>query len=146
MRGIESAFFGTLGRDPELRTSRNGNPYLTLSIAVTVGRDDAGKDVTQWVRVTCFGETAQQLATTARKGDRLYAEGSLTLNTWTTNDGQARADLQVSAWKREKLGAIGRNRPRHDTGERQQASPQDERFALSDEIPFLTGGSHDATG
>jgi single-strand DNA-binding protein len=121
VRGIETAFFGTLGRDPELRTSRNGNPYLTFSIAVPVGRDDAGKDVTQWVRVTCFGETAQELAATTKKGDRLYIEGSLTLNQWTTQNGQARSDLQVSAWKCEKLGQIGRNKPRREAGERPAA-------------------------
>jgi single-strand DNA-binding protein len=136
MRGIETAFFGTLGRDPELRTSKNGNAYATLSIAVTVGQDDNGREATQWVRVTCFGDTAERVVATAKKGARLYAEGSLTLNQWTTHDGQARTDLQVSAWKVEKLGQIGRNRPKRDTSAQRRAAPTDDRFALNDEIPF----------
>jgi hypothetical protein len=47
MRGIEAAFWGTLGKDPELRTSKTGNPFATLSVAVTVGQADDGKDVSQ---------------------------------------------------------------------------------------------------
>ena len=43
MRGIEAAFLGVIGNDVELNTSRNGNSYINLNIAVTVGRDDDGK-------------------------------------------------------------------------------------------------------
>ena len=44
MRGIESPFWGTLGKDPELKTSKNGNPFATMNVVVTVGQADDGKD------------------------------------------------------------------------------------------------------
>jgi single-stranded DNA-binding protein len=79
MRGIETAFQGTLGKDPELKTSKTGTPYAGLSVVVTVGKDDDGKDIGQWIRVTCFKEIAQHIAVSAKKGSRLYCEGSLSL-------------------------------------------------------------------
>jgi hypothetical protein len=44
MRGIETAFWGTLGGDPELKTAKSGNAFAVMNVAVTVGRDDTGKD------------------------------------------------------------------------------------------------------
>ena len=49
MRGLETAFWGTLGADPELKTGKSGKPFATFNVAVTVGHADDGKDVTQWV-------------------------------------------------------------------------------------------------
>lgn len=112
MRGIETAFQGTLGRDPELKTSKAGTPYAVLSVVVSVGKDEDGKDIGQWARVTCFKETAAKIAATAKKGDRVYVEGSLTLDAWTAADGEKRTGLSVVAWKCEKLAQIGNNRPK----------------------------------
>ena len=109
MRGIETAFWGTLAADPELKTSKSGKPFSTFSVAVTIGHADDGKDVSQWLRVACFGETAEKIAARAGKSDRVYVEGSLTLNTWTTAAGEQRSGLNVAAWKVERLAAIGRN-------------------------------------
>jgi single-stranded DNA-binding protein len=54
---------------------------------------------------------ATELAGTLHKGDRVYCEGNLRLNEWSTQAGENRAGLSVAAWKVEKLGAIGRNKP-----------------------------------
>jgi single-stranded DNA-binding protein len=62
-RRIETAFWATLGKDPELRTSKTGNPFATMHVVVTVGTSsDDGKDVSQWLRVACFGDTAKNIA------------------------------------------------------------------------------------
>jgi single-stranded DNA-binding protein len=73
-RGIESAFWGVLGKDPELKTSKTGNPFTTMNAVVTVGTSDDGKDVSQWIRVTCFGDTAKNIASKAKKGDRVSSK------------------------------------------------------------------------
>lgn len=112
MKGIEAAFQGALGKDPELKTSKSGTPYAGLSVVVTVGKDDDGKDVGQWIRVTCFKETAQHIAAAAKKGSRLYCEGSLSLDTWTAGNGEQRTGLSCAAWKVVILGEIGEKRPR----------------------------------
>jgi single-stranded DNA-binding protein len=86
-----------------------------MGVAVTVGQGENGKDSTQWVRVTCFGEVAEEIAGRARKGDRLYIEGSLTLNTWNDAHGEVKTGLNVAAWRCERLGNIGRHRPKQRT-------------------------------
>jgi single-strand DNA-binding protein len=112
MRGIETAFAGTLGRGVELKTSRSGKPYASLALAVVTGKTDDGSDQTTWVRTTVFGETAEEIAASVHKGDRLYIEGMLTLNTWTASNGEQRTGLNCAAWKVKPLGLIGERRPR----------------------------------
>jgi single-strand DNA-binding protein len=136
MRGIESAFWGTLGRDPELRTSRAGKPYCILNLAVVSGKTDDGKDVTQWVRATCFGETASKISI-AQKGDRIYVEGTLKLDEWNAADGQARHGLSISAWKAEKVSAIGKSRERRaDADYHRPIETTNQNIGFNDEIPF----------
>jgi single-stranded DNA-binding protein len=111
MKGIEAATSGTICGEIELKTSKNGTPYLSLSLAVDVGNDD-GKP--QWVRVACFGDTAKAIASRAKKGDRVYCEGSLTMTQWNDAYGEVKHGLNVAAWKAELIGAsaIGKNRKR----------------------------------
>jgi len=117
MRGIEAAFWATLAKDPELRTSKTGNPFATMNVTVTVGKSDDGKDVGQWIRIACFGEVAERIAERAKKGDRIYAEGNLTLNTWADKaTGEAKTGLNLAAWKVERLAAIGKNRQFREKG------------------------------
>jgi single stranded DNA-binding protein len=140
--GIEAAFWGVLGNAPELKTSRSGKPLVQVSIVVTVGQDTDGKDVGQWLRVACFGETAERLAHQAKKGDRVYVEGNLTLNSWADKaTGEARTALNVAAWKCERVANIGKHRERNDVPQTQRQSTQWQpvernRYAFNDEIGF----------
>jgi single-strand DNA-binding protein len=101
---IESAFIGRVATEPELRTSSAGKPWARFTVAV--GQDDD----TQWAQVAVFGDTAEHLAGSLKKGDRVYVEGRLKLNRWE-KDGEQKSGLSVAAWKAEKLGQIGRNKP-----------------------------------
>jgi single-strand DNA-binding protein len=142
MLGIETAFWGVLGNAPELKTSRSGKPFAQMSIVVAVGQDEDGKDLSQWLRVACFGETAERLAHQARKGDRVYVEGNLTLNSWADKaTGEPRTALNVAAWKCERVANIGQNRERKNSEQPQRKSTQwqpveSNRFAFNDEIGF----------
>ena len=139
---IESAFIGRVGSELELRTSNAGKPWARFSVAV--GREDE----TQWISVAVFGETAERLCQALHKGDRVYVEGTLRLSEWTGRDGEKRTGLSVAAWKAEKLGAIGRNKPpkRRATGSASEpeapagngSEQHDQRPqpALDDRIPF----------
>ncbi len=116
MRGIETAFWGVLGKDPELKTSKGGNPFASMNVVITVGKANDGKDVSQWVRVACFGEVAKAIAARCKKGDRIYCEGTLTLNSWNAADGEVRHGLNIAAWKVEKVASIGKNSERKQPG------------------------------
>lgn len=140
MRGIEAAFWGVLGNAPELKTSKSGKPFAQMSVVVSVGQDEEGKDVSQWLRVTCFGETAERLAHQAKKGDRVYVEGTLTLNSWADKaTGEARSGLNVAAWKCERIANIGQNRERKNAEQPQRQPAQwqpSNRYAFNDDIGF----------
>jgi single stranded DNA-binding protein len=122
VRGIEAAFWGTLGKDPELKTSKTGTRFATMNAVVTVDQANDGKDVTQWVRVACFGDTAEKIAARTKKGDRIYVEGQLTMTQWNAADGEVRHGLNVAAWKCERVGNIGRNREKKEHSEAPSAA------------------------
>jgi single-strand DNA-binding protein len=104
---IEAAFFGALGRDAELKTSKAGKKYLRLNVRVGNG------DGAQWVGVMVFGDEAEELAPKLLKGCRVYCEGKLSLDEWTAQDGSKRHGLNVMSFHC-RLSAIGRNRPKSD--------------------------------
>ena len=88
--------------------------------------------------IALFGEKANQLQ--VAKGDRVYVEGRLKLETWTSRDGQARSGLKVAAWKCERLGNIGNNKPaktkRDDAARRDSSRDWQRPGAMDYEIPF----------
>jgi len=131
---IEVAAFGTLGRDAEAKTSKAGKPYLRLNIRVGDG------DGAQWVSVMAFDPEAVEAADKMVKGARVYVEGTLRLDEWTSQDGAKRHSLSVMSWHC-RLAAIGRNKPKRqkDTDASGAVKP---RAAAGgggfhdDEIPF----------
>jgi single-strand DNA-binding protein len=141
-RGLETAFWGVLGKDPELKTSKAGTPYAGMNVVVTVGKADDGKDISQWLRVTCFGDTAKAITAKARKGDRIYCEGTLTMSQWNDAQGEVRHGLNVAAWKVERVASIGKSRERkqgdYQAGDDASSSKGNGRAArdFDDPMPF----------
>ena len=149
MRGLEVAAWGQLGADPELRTSKAGKPFCSMSVAVTTGADDDGKPVSTWVKLVCFGQVAEDIAARAKKQDRLYFEGSLSVSPWQTKTGEARVNVNVAAWLVQRLGNVGKHRQFREKGHavaaenhRQPGESQAEHqlratdFVRGDPLPF----------
>jgi single-stranded DNA-binding protein len=132
MKGIEAAFFGSVATEHiNLQTGPSGKPWAALSVRVTVGTLDDGKDLSQWIRVSCFGETAERVAATFKKGDRCYCEGTLTLIEWNDKvTGEPKHGLSVNAYKVEKVGVsnLGRNKPKREI---------DRQFAQAEPTPYV---------
>lgn len=134
---LEIALFGNLNRDGEQRTSRNGKPYLLLSI--TTGRDDNA----QRVGVLSFDPDALAQADKFLRDARVYVEGRLTAKIWTDSQGQPRVDLSVMSWHC-RLAQIGRNKPKREHETSVAGGYHSPRYApagrlpgeLNDEIPF----------
>ena len=131
---IEAAFFGSLGRDAESKTSKTGKPYLRAGVRVGDGEG------AQWVNVTAFDPDAIATADKFGKGARIYVEGRLTLDQWTAPDGSKRAGLSCMSWHC-RLAQIGRNkqkRTRHTGGEptSNEAASAQAAGDLNDEIGF----------
>lgn len=70
-------FIGNLGADPVLRQPRNsaGKVRATFSIAVTTGSEDREK--THWLDMTAFGDLAEHIHQTLKKGMRVIVAARL---------------------------------------------------------------------
>jgi single-strand DNA-binding protein len=101
---IDAAVLGTVVRDTELRTSAAGKPWM--SVVVRSGDGDAAS----FVQVAIFGDAAVALGR-IEKNEKLYAEGSIRINEWTTAAGDKRTGLSMAAWRAERPG-VGRNKPK----------------------------------
>lgn len=88
---------GTLGSDPELRYTNNGSAGCTLSVCENRKR---GEDTqAHWYDVQCWGQLAENVAESLRKGQRVIVVGQLEQRSWQTQDGQKRSKVQIVAWQ-----------------------------------------------
>ena len=73
---------GVLGQDPELRFTPAGKPVANLSIASTPSRYDRSTSqwtggTTMWMRASAWGDMAENVAESLRKGMGVIAQGRL---------------------------------------------------------------------
>lgn len=75
----KTILLGSLGADPETRTTQSGMTVTKLRLATNerVKKGDTWEDHTEWHRVTCFGRTAENVAKYCKKGKTLFIEGHL---------------------------------------------------------------------
>lgn len=72
---------GNVGQKPELKTSKNGNKYLTFSLAVNERykpKDSTEyKDKTSWFNLIVYDKKAEALAKILDKGTKVSISGKL---------------------------------------------------------------------
>jgi len=92
---------GNVGRDPTLRYTPSGAAVCDFSIAVNRSRKDASgekHDETTWFKVTVWGQQAETVNQYVSKGKQvLVVADRIQASTYTGQDGQARASLEVTA-------------------------------------------------
>jgi single-strand DNA-binding protein len=90
---------GYVGKDPTIRDTQGG-PVANLSIATTTRRKNG--EVTQWHRVTCFGNQANAVAEYIRKGSWLMVEGEIQYSQYQDKEtGQTRYSTDIVAHRVE---------------------------------------------
>ena len=104
---------GNLTRDPELRTTSSGVQVCSFTVAVNRRRSnaDAGQPEADFFRVTAWRQLADICSKYLAKGRKVSVIGSVSVSTYTGNDGQTRATLEVTADDIEFLT------PRSEAGE-----------------------------
>jgi single-strand DNA-binding protein len=92
---------GNLGRDPEMRYTGSGVPVTNFSVATTrtwTGADGQRQEKTVWFRVAAWRRLAEICNEYLAKGRRVLVVGELDEpNIWTDQNGNTRADLQLTA-------------------------------------------------
>jgi single-strand DNA-binding protein len=91
---------GNLGRDPEFRSTQDGQRIATFSLATSENwRDKASgerRERTEWHRIVVFNERLVDIIEKyVKKGSKLYLEGALQTRKWTDKEGQERYTTEV---------------------------------------------------
>ena len=114
---------GKLGRDPEVRSTQNGNKFINLSLATSERWKDRTtgeqRERTEWHRVVIFNEALGRIAEQyLRKGSACYIEGQLQSRKWTDDQGIEKYTTEVILQRyRGELTLLGGRQERSATPE-----------------------------
>ena len=91
---------GNLGRDPEVRSTQNGQKIVNMTVATSESWKDRQtgerREKTEWHRVVIFNPNLGEIAERyLRKGSKVYLEGQLQTRKWTDQSGQERYSTEV---------------------------------------------------
>jgi len=129
---------GRLGRDPEIRMTRNGLAVASLSVATSY-LDSNRQERADWHNVVIYGDDANEVAQ-LKKGDKVIVVGQSRTRSWEDQQGQKRyvTEIVVSGIN----AAIGpalhaKSRQQAEQPATNQQTPTDNTYDdLNDEIPF----------
>lgn len=138
---------GNLTRDPELRSTPNGVPVCSFTVAVNRRRSSSAEAGSQpeadFFRISAWRQLGELCARYLSKGRKVCVVGNVSVNTYTGNDGVMRASLEVNADEVEFLSPReggGEGAPAQGSGYQQQdpAGGQNSGFVKVDdeELPF----------
>lgn len=85
---------GNLTRDPETRTTQSGKSVCTFNVAVNRRGNQQEAD---YFRVSAWNQTGEACSKYLTKGSKVAVVGNVSLNTYTTQNGENRASMEVYA-------------------------------------------------
>jgi single-strand DNA-binding protein len=137
----KAILIGNLGADPEVRSTSTGSRVATLSLATSrQWKNQSGEkqEKTEWHRVVLWNNKGSALADFvekyAKKGDRLYVEGSIEYRSWQDREGQTRYSTEIVG--REVILLSGRSSEGMDT-------PSPSKVGAAAASPLRKEGSFD---
>ena len=116
-----------LGNDPEVRYTPDGKPVMDMSLAFSYGRKVDGKQPSQWVSGTMWGDRCEKLRPYLAKGQLVFV--SMTephIEEYKRKDGTTGVSLRARVGELEFAGS----RPE------QKSEPKSALDGLDDDIPF----------
>ena len=125
-----------LGNEPEVRYTPDGKAIMDLSLAFSYGRKVDGKQPTQWVNGTMWGERCEKLKPYLAKGQLLFV--SMTephVEVYKRKDGTEGVNLRARVGELEFAGPKPDSQPETP----QNAGKYPSRSSLGsidDDIPF----------
>lgn len=97
-RADNTVMFIGRATEPDLGYGGSGLAYCRFALGLYEGKNDDGsyKD-SSWVDVTVFGDQAENVANSVKKGDRVGVVGRITQDRWENDAGDKRTKLKVIA-------------------------------------------------
>ena len=118
-----TTLLGRAGRDAEVRMTQTGKQIVTCSLAV------GGGDKTTWFSIQAWEKTGEYLKD-VKKGDLVYASGSLTARQYEGKMGQ-RTSLELNATVIRTTG-----KKENDVPDYSQPGQRGQQVDFDDSIPF----------
>ncbi len=87
---------GNVTRDPELRFAQSGTSIAQFGVAWNRRRQDQ-EDEVSFFDVTCFGQMAENVSESLKKGARVVVYGRLEQRSWETEQGDRRSRVSIVA-------------------------------------------------
>ncbi len=108
MRGINKVILvGTVGDEPTLRRTQNGNTVANISMVTNeFRRSESGEpqEFAEWHRVVLWSRLAETAAQYVHKGSQLYIEGKLRTRSYMDKQNQKRYITEIVADDMQMLG------------------------------------------
>ena len=99
MSNVNKVFLlGRMTRDPELRFTNGGTEVTDFGLAVKrvwKTQDQENQEETTFVDIVAWGRQAKLIADHFSKGQRIFVEGRLKLETWESKEGEKRSKLRI---------------------------------------------------
>lgn len=125
------ALMGRLTKDPEVRTSQNGNSVARYTLAVNRTYKREGEPEADFINIAAFGKAAEFAGKYFRKGLQVAVIGNLQTSTYTDKDGIKRYSFNIIA---EKQFFADSKRDSYDKEFAETAEPIPENF--EEGLPF----------
>ena len=123
---------GGLVRDPESRTTQSGKQVCTFTVGVNRRND---REKSDFFRVSAWGVLGNNCAKYLSKGKKVCVIGQVSVSTYTTQNGETRANMDVFAEHVEFLSPASQgqqNAPQAPKTDAQSGCVQVD----SEELPF----------
>lgn len=109
MAGVNKVIIvGNLGRDPEIKYSKNGNAVASFPVATSETWTDKNsgqrQEQTEWHRIVIFGKMAETCEKYLAKGRQVYVEGKLKTTSYD-KEGQTHYKTDIVASTVQFLGS-----------------------------------------
>lgn len=127
---------GRLVNDPELRFTPTGRPVTSFRLAANRRYRDQGgewQDESLFIDVVTWGDLAQRVAETLRKGRAVVIQGRLRQRSWETEAGQRRSTYEIVALSVMNLERAGVEP--EETSE-EEPPPMEEGAPDEEDLPF----------
>lgn len=128
---------GHVGADAQARYTESGNAITSFRVACSESWKDKNtgqlQERTEWVRVKCFGRTAEFAAEYIKKGRQVYVEGQLRTEKYTDKEGAEKFSTEVFAREVMLLGSGGAHGD--NSGERSGSAANAQRTPSGRQAP-----------
>jgi len=139
------ALMGRACADPDLKYTPKGTPVLNFRMAVSRRYKDPTsgewKEDASFFTVVYFGQYAERVGETLKKGSGVLVEGRLRSRSWESQSGEKRSTVEVNASRVQNLDKqTPSGAPRPAEGAPEAAAPAVEEVDIPpdqvDDVPF----------